>query len=516
MHSNRLWPIFLLGLTLAVATLSVYWQVGNHEFLNLDDPSFVAENVHVNSGFTEENIVWAFTSVSEPGWYPVTWLSHMLDVQLYGLDPRGHHLTNAFIHTAAALILFLFLFRLTNAPYRSIFVAALFALHPLHVESVAWVAERRDVLSAFFGFLALLLYTEYVRRQRLTSLYYLSLVVFVLGLLSKAVLVTLPFIMLLLDYWPLDRYGVTANSSASEPHAAISKFIFFLKEKTPFFVCSVIAAAITITVPTSTDILPSRLVQIPLSLRFANAVTAYVKYIVKTFFPTDLAVHYPFPAVIPLWQVIGSLIVLISISAAVIKYGKRQPYLVTGWFWFLVMLAPVLGIIPFGEHATADRYTYLSMTGIVIAVVWGITALTTKLPGRRLILALLSGGVILGATVMTQHQIGYWHDSISLFRRATQVTSHNDIAHTNLADGFLEKGYLDEAIKEYQAALKIQRNNYFARNGLGVAFQKSGNLEAAIKEYQGALMINPNYSDASHNLGIALKKRMQTNDVQRP
>jgi hypothetical protein len=377
------------------------------------------------------------------------------------------------------------------------------------------MAERRDVLSAFFGFLTLLLYAEFVLRRRVI-LYLLSLFAFAAGLMSKATLVPLPFIMLLLDFWPLDRYGLRAGSAEREPHSAFSRTIFLLKDKIPFIACSLVAAIITINVPTDTDLLPSRLMQIPLAMRLSNAVTAYLKYMAKTFWPTDLAVHYPFSDAIPAWQVICSLLVLISTTAAVIKYGRRQPYLVTGWFWFLIMLAPVLGIIPIGDHAIADRYTYLSMTGILIAVAWGINALTGKVPAQKLILALIAGVVVLGATVMTQRQVGYWHDSLSLFRHAIRVTSNNDIAHTNLGDALLEKGDLDNAIREYQDALKVRRNNYFAHNGLGVAFQKKGYLDAAIREYQVALMINPAYSDAHQNLGVALRTRQQSNSIQAP
>jgi tetratricopeptide (TPR) repeat protein len=334
--------------------------------------------------------------------------------------------------------------------------------------------------------------------------------------MSKAIVVTLPLIMMLLDYWPLDRYGLHAESPEREHQPAFPMAMKFLKGKIPFIACSLIAAIITINVPTYSDVSQARLAQIPLAMRFANALTAYLKYVAKTFWPADLAVHYPFPAAIPVWQVVGSLLVLIATTAAVIRYGRRHPYLVTGWFWFLVMLAPVLGIIPIGDHAIADRYTYLSMTGLLIAGAWGINALTSKLPNQRLILAVVAGFLIPGAAFMTHRQIRYWHDSVSLFRNAVQVTSNNDIAHTNLGDGLLEKGYLDEAIREYQEALKIQRNNYFAHNGLGVAYHKKGYLDEAIKAYQTALMINPDYSDAKRNLGVALQQRQQSNKITVP
>lgn len=507
MNMNKTHFTFLMGLMLAVITLAIYWKVANYEFINLDDPGFITENIHVATGLSLKNIVWAFTPEPGVGWFPVTWLSHMADVQMFGLNPRWHHLENVFIHVAAAVLLFTFLFRLTNGLWCSAFVAAMFAVHPLHVESVAWIAERRDVLSAFFCYLTLLLYSQYVIRRR-RSLYYFSLLSFVLGLMSKPILVSLPVIMTLVDFWRFADNGPTGTSPKPDretisPHT----WFLFLNDKIPFFVFSIISVIITITVPPDTNIIESTLIRIPLTVRLENAVNAYLIYLAKISWPTDLAVFYPFPAVAPLWHVIGSSVVLISITTAVILHGRRHPFLLTGWGWFLVMLVPVLGVIPIGDHLIADRYTYLSMTGILIMVAWGFDSLTKAMPCQKLIVALIAGSLVLGSAWATWNQINYWHDSISLFSHAIAVTSNNDVAHVNLGDAFLEKGNLDSAIKEYQEALKISPKNYFAHNGLGVAFHRKGNLDAAIKEYQDALRINPVYSDADANLGIAIEKK---------
>jgi tetratricopeptide (TPR) repeat protein len=503
MNMNKARLTFLMGLMLAVITLAIYWKVAHHEFINLDDPSFVTENIHVSTGLTLKNIIWAATPEPGVGWFPVTWLSHMADVQMFGLNPRWHHLENVFIHIAATVLLFIFLFRLTNGLWRSAFVAAIFAVHPLHVESVAWIAERRDVLSAFFGYLTLLLYSEYVIRRR-RALYYFSLLPFVAGLMSKPILVTLPIIMLLVDFWRFVDNNLTGTSlKAISPRI----WLLFLKDKIPFFVFSTISVIITVTLPTDTNVMVSRLIPIPLTVRLENAVNAYPTYLAKIFWPTDLSVFYPFPSAAPLWHVIGSSLILISITVAVIMHGRHHPYLLTGWSWFLVMLVPVLGIIPIGDHVIADRYTYLSMTGILIMVAWGFDSLTKTIRHQKLIVALIAGSVVFGSAWATCHQINYWHDSISLFNHAITVTSHNDIAHINLGDVFLEKGNIDSAITEYQEALKISPGNYFAHNGLGVAFHKNGNLDAAIKEYNEALKINPVYSDAKTNLSIAIENK---------
>jgi tetratricopeptide (TPR) repeat protein len=498
--------IILLGVAIAVITSTVYWQVGGHEFLNFDDDAYVVENSRVATGLTAANVVWAFTSVYQANWHPVTWLSHMADVELFGLNPRGHHLTSVAIHVASTLLLLLLLFRLTGSAWRSACVAALFALHPLHVESVAWVAERKDVLSGFFWFLTLLLYAGYVR-QRKPSLYLLTLLAFVLGLMTKPMLVTLPLVMLLLDFWPLDRFkpaAVTPGQPAWRCRCAA--LLPLVKEKFPFLVCSLLSSAITIYAQHHGGAIQT-VDSLPLGLRLENAATAYVKYLSKTLWPADLGVYYPLPAAIPAWQVVGALLLLLAATAAVVRGGRSQPYLVTGWFWFLVTLVPVIGLVQVGRQALADRYTYLPLVGLFIMAAWGIPALVARLPYRQAVLGLLAGAALIGSTALTWRQLGYWRDSIALYRHTLLVTAGSPTVHYNLGLALADRGHFDEAISEYRKALGMDANFIMAYNNLGLAFAGRGDLDAAIGEFRKALAINPEHSMTRNNLGAAFIQR---------
>jgi tetratricopeptide (TPR) repeat protein len=500
--SHRILSIVLISTALIVIILAVYMQVGNYEFTNFDDPEYVTENPHVSSGITGKNIIWAFTFVEENNWHPITWLSHMADVELYGMNPRGHHLTNVIIHTVSSLLLLFLLLRFTGSLWQSSFVAFLFALHPLHVESVAWVAERKDVLSAFFWFLTLFLYSEYASKRKLT-LYMLSLLTFVLGLMSKPMLVTLPIVMLLMDFWPLDRYRHEEQVQGQQRSVIGFSFTALVKKKIPFFACSLLSAVITIYAQNKGGAIKS-FDMIPFLLRVENALIAYVKYIFKTFWPQDLAVLYPFPFSIPLWEVIGSLLLLLLVSVATFRVRHRHPYLLVGWFWFLVTLLPVIGLIQVGLQSMADRYTYIPLTGLFIMAAWGVPNLTKGLQHREGILSLLAGGVIITSASLTWQQLGYWRDGISLFRHALQCTAGNYAAHNQLGNVIASKGDLDAAIKEYQEALRLDPNFSGAHYNLGRALASEGNLDAAIKEYQEALRLDPNFSGAHNNLGVAL------------
>ena len=506
MKVNGTRSIILLCLILFSVTLSVYWQTGNHEFLNFDDNEYVCDNLHVAKGVTGANIIWAFTSVEASNWHPVTWLSHMLDVQLYGMNPRGHHLTSVFIHAVSALLLFLLLFRLTGSPWQSSFVAALFALHPLHVESVAWVAERKDVLSAFFCFLTLLLYSEYVAKRK-SPLYILSLSSFVLGLMAKPMLVTLPVIMLLMDFWPLNRYCLKEREPGQDNLLdRLSPFTTLLKEKIPFFVCSLFSATITIYAQHKGGAIRN-FVEMPFWLRTENAVVAYVKYLAKTLWPLDLAVLYPFPSSIPLWQVFCSLLILLLVSVATVRAGRRHPYLVVGWAWFLVTLLPVIGLFQVGNQSMADRYSYIPIIGLFIMAAWGVPVLTKELKYSRSILALLACAVMIASAALTWQQLRFWQDHVSLFRHTLQVTSGNFMAHDSLGVVLAKKGDQDAAIREYRDALAINPNYALAHFNLGIALAKVGNLDEAIREYREAIRINPNFTTAFFNLGIALAQK---------
>lgn len=491
-----------------VITLVVYWQVENHGFLNYDDDMFVYNNPHVAEGITGPNLVWAFTSDHAAIWHPLTWISHMADVQLYGMDPRGHHLTNVFIHATTTILIFLFLVRLSGSIWRSAFVAALFALHPLHVESVAWVAERKDVLSAFFWFLTLLLYAEYVAKRK-PLLYWLSLCTFALGLMSKPMLVTLPAVMLLVDFWPLNRFSPDKDKHKPGQRRLLerlSPLIPLVREKLPFIACSLLSAAATLYAQQNGGAMHS-IESFPFGLRMENALIAYAAYLGKTLFPHSLAVFYPYPSAYPLWQVAGSLLVLLLVSVATIRARRQYPYLAMGWFWFLVTLVPVIGLVQVGWHSMADRYTYIPLTGLFIMAAWGVPALAKGLRYRQRVLALLAGGVIIASAATTWQQLGYWRDSVSLFSHALQVTSNNYMAHNNLGIAFGEKGDIDAEISEYREALAIAPNFAVGYFNLGTALGRKGDRDAAISMYRKTLALDQNNFEAHNNLGIALGEK---------
>jgi tetratricopeptide (TPR) repeat protein len=446
---------------LIVIILSVYMQAGNHQFV-FDDEAYVTSNPHVASGLTKENIIWAFTSVHAANWHPITWLSHMADTQFYGLNPRGHHLTNVGIHAVNVLLLLFLLFRTTSALWQSAFVAALFALHPLHVESVAWVAERKDLLSALFCFLTLFFYSEYVMKQKAT-LYILALFSFMLGLMSKPMLVTLPLVMLLMDFWPLDRFRHTDREHIFMHHSGRLRTL--IKEKIPFFACSLCSSAVTIYAQHKGGAMVD-LVVIPFHLRLENALSAYIKYIGKILWPCDLAVFYPFPLTIPLWQTLGSLFVLLLLSVAAIRARRRYPYFAVGWFWFLVTLLPVIGIIQVGMQSMADRYSYIPVIGLFIMVAWGAAELAKNVRQSQGLLALFAGAVLVVSTVLTSQQLGYWYDSISLYRHTLKVTTGSSLMHYNLGAALANNGDLDEAIREFQEAIRLDPDNFRAHKNL--------------------------------------------------
>jgi protein O-mannosyl-transferase len=495
--------VFSLCLVLAIMTLSVYLQVGSHQFISFDDYQYVRDNPHVSGGITGKNVLWAFTSIEASNWHPVTWISHMADVQLYRMNPRYHHLTNVVIHTASSLLLLLLLLRCTGSLWKSSFVAALFALHPLHVESVAWVAERKDVLSAFFGILTLFFYSGYLARKT-PGRYLLALFSFLLGLMSKPMLVTLPVIMLLMDYWPLGRYR--QENQGQSARQLMGRMLSLIKEKTPFFALTLPSVVLTIYAQHQGGSVAG-LKEIPLLLRTGNALIAYVKYIGKILWPSDLAIFYPLPTAVPLWQVIGSLLILVLLSTGAIRAGRRYPYLVLGWFWFLITLLPVIGLIQVGGQSMADRYTYLPALGLFIMAAWGVPDLVRRLRHREGILALLAGMVIIASTALTWKQIGYWQDGISLYRHALQVTSNNHLANFNLAVDLTEKGDLDGAIQAYRASLEGNTFISEAHNNLGFVLAKKGDWDAAIKEYQASLWMNPKDTRCLLNLGDAFSQQ---------
>jgi protein O-mannosyl-transferase len=526
-------------IALSAITLLLYLPSLKGDFVNYDDPDYVTSNAQVQKGLTGESIRWAFTTGHASNWHPLTWLSHMLDYQLYGLKSTGHHATNLFFHTANVLLLFWVLWRLTKNVWPSAVVAALFAWHPLHVESVAWVSERKDVLSTFFWLLTMLAYAEYVKRAgsgggRSKLFYGLSLIAFALGLLSKPMLVTLPCVLLLLDYWPLNRLNFDKESRAVWPK--------LLLEKLPFFILA-IAHSVTTFLVQKTGGAVSSLQTIALGERIANAFVSYLRYVGKMFWPVNLSILYPHPhpAKWPLLLVIASVVFVFVMSVAAALWGRKSRYLFVGWFWFLGTLVPVIGLVQVGIQAMADRYSYIPHIGLFIVLAWGVAELTGSWKQRQEILALTGTVMLLICLALTYNQITYWRDSITLFTHATQVTKNNYLAYNNLGHWLDNKGKVDEALENYRKSIEINpnydeaQNNigyvlakkgkpeesipyYFAslrlnpnraevHNNLGNAYADLGKLDEAIAEYQAALKINTNYSDAYNGIGISLAKK---------
>jgi protein O-mannosyl-transferase len=525
--------ILFVYITLAVVTLAVFWQVNQYGFVNFDDEVYVTDNSHIQSGITLDGLRWAFSTTEAEFWHPLTWLSLMLDHQLYYLNAGGYHLTNLILHIMSALLLFWLFNRMTGVIWRSAFVAALFALHPLHVESVAWIAERKDVLSAFFWMLTLCLYVYYTEKPVIKR-YLLVLFCFACALMSKPMVITLPIVMILLDYWPLGRLqsqeiltttdialvaakkGKKKNKSEkealkknispprvqklSEPRIAGIVPLWQLREKTPFFILSAIFVIITLLAQQNPTIK-----NFPLGSRFANAPVSFVTYLEKTFWPHDLAFFYPFSEQLPVWQVLGAVILIIVITIAVIAVVKRLPYLFVGWLWYAVTLLPVIGIVRVGVHAMADRYTYLPSIGIAIMLAWGIPLLFRRKDIRKI---LFPAGIafLTIVAVLTWKQCGYWKNSVTLFNHALQVTTNNYITHTNLASVLLGEGKVEKAIEHYNEAIRIKSDEAYPYFGRGLAYFRLGQQQHAIEDYSEAIRLKPDFADAYNSRGKVYAK----------
>ncbi len=473
-------------LLLAVAVVVLYAPVARYPFINYDDSQYLLENANVSAGLTFNNLQWAFTAFYQANWHPLTWLSHMLDVQLFGLDPAGHHLSNVLLHGANTLLLYLFLFRTTSARWRSAFVAALFALHPLHVESVAWVAERKDVLSTFFGMSTLLAYGRYARNPGPGG-YLLTGSCFALSLLSKPMLVTLPCLLLLLDFWPLQRWQRTGP-------------VRLVAEKLPLLALSVSASLITYAAQNTGIVNP----YVQLKFRLANAVIAYGAYLYRMVWPKGLAILYPVDYAIPAWETaaVGSMLAIVTIL--VLRQGGRFPYLPVGWFWYLGLLVPVIGLVNVGYQATADRYTYLPLVGVFIMLAWGAADFAGENRQRQKTMTAMAVVILICLAGAARWQLGFWRSSSALFSRAVAVTVNNYVAWNNLGAAYQSEEKYGAAIRAYEAALAINPSQAPPHNNLGLILAKQGRLVAAVAHYQTALTLQPGYSDASSNLGVAL------------
>lgn len=496
---------------LLVATGAVYRQVSGHQFVNFDDGKYITENYVVQGGLTGEGVRWAFTTVHASNWHPLAWLSHMLDVQLFGLHAGAHHLVNVLFHAANAVLLFLVLLQMTGARWPSAFVAALFALHPLHVESVAWVAERKDILSALFWMITMLSYAWYVRRPGRTR-YLLTLCAFALGLMSKPMLVTLPFVLLLMDYWPLGRLRfrrIAYRSFPPDPGRPAGDGVSrsaVIKEKIPFIALSVVSGIITLYAQQHGGAVAS-IKSVPFAFRAVNALVAYAAYLGKTFWPLHLAVIYPLPPVLTLVQgaVAGSIVA--GITALAVRSVRRHPYVLTGWLWFLGTLVPVIGLVQVGRQSMADRYTYIPLIGIFIIIAWGLHSAVRNSRIRRIAASVAAGLALTVLAALTWVQTGYWKDGITLFRHAAVTVFDNFIAHEGLAYALAKKDRLDEANYHYSEALRISPDYELALTGISNVLVRQGKIEAAVRYADKALRLYPDSAEAQFSMGyIRLKQ----------
>ena len=502
-HLNLMVSLFLI-----LAIIVAYGQMSSLDFVNYDDQEYVTENGHVQEGLTVKGLIWAFKTFHSANWHPLTWLSHMLDCELYGLDPMGHHWTNLQFHMANTLLLFFILQLMTGELWRSAFVAALFALHPLHVESVAWISERKDVLSTFFGMLTILAYYRYVKQPCLIN-YLLTILFFGLGLMAKPMLVTFPFLLLLLDFWPLKRFQLKNNyllQSDGVKYFGFQESFRLILEKVPLFILVVVSSSLTFLAQQSKGAVAA-LEALPLKTRVANSLVSYVSYVFKAIWPNDLAVIYQHPGdTLPIWQICGAAFLIVSVILLTIYLSKQYPYVMVGLFWYLGTLVPVIGLVQVGEQAMADRYTYIPLIGIFIIITWGVSDLLKKWHYRKIFFKVSAVIILSALTTCTFFQVGHWKNGITLFENAVKVTENNFQAHNNLGIA-LGPVDLDRAISHYKEALRIYPNYGMALNNLGNALSDKGNYDEAVLYFTKALKIIPHEARVHNNLGIVLQKR---------
>jgi len=489
----------LICLLLALVTLAVYWPVLDAGFINYDDQGYVTDNPCVKAGLTWPGVVWAFTTDHTGNWHPLTWLSHMLDCQLFGMKAGGHHLSNVALHIINALLLFLVLGNLTGALWRSAMVAALFALHPLHVESVAWVSERKDVLCMLFWILTVGAYAKYARVPTAAS-YALVLLLFAFCLMAKPMGVTLPFVLLLLDYWPLKRIAFPLR------HTLRSVLLHLVWEKLPLLALAILSSVVTLIVQHRAGAVAA-VSALPIELRLANALASYVLYLKKMLWPTGLAPLYPYSVSAPIELMAVAVLVLAGFSLLAFKCSRQRPYLVVGWLWYLGTLVPVIGLVQVGNQSMADRYTYIPLTGLFICVVWGAADLTANWRCRTPILAAAAALTLIPYCVLTTAQAWQWKDSETLFRHTLAVTADNAIAHYNLGCVLVTQGKINEAADHFAEVVRILPTFADARSDLGQALVRQGKIEDAIASFHQALRYNPNFRQAHFGLASVLTEQ---------
>lgn len=493
LNSEKISP-FTIALVLAVCTLLAFYPVLQSGFINYDDPSYVTANSHVKAGLSFESIGWAFSTFFFYNWHPLTWISHMLDVQLFGLNPLGHHLTSLLLHIGNSILLFVLFRRMTNNTWKSAFVAALFALHPLHVESVAWVSERKDVLCTLFGLLAAMAYVEHARTAR-KGAYLLCAVLFMAGLMAKPMLITLPFVLLLLDYWPLKR--LQPEGDCHFRSAPLSRLIL---EKIPLVALSLISVVITVLAQKKGGALHGNN---SLLHNAGNAAVSYISYIFNMFWPAKLAVYYPLHSVqLYSGKIALAAVILIAVTGAVIITGRRFPFLAVGWLWYLGTLVPVIGFIQVGEHALADRYTYIPLIGLFVILAWGGAALGERMRLPKAMLFGVALVILTACALLTNLQARRWHDSVTLFSHAVAVTEDNDLAHKNLGAALASRGQFEEALVQVTESLRIkpEPREYVSQGWL---YLKLGKNPQAAQSCRQALALAPDDDKGHFILGLA-------------
>jgi Flp pilus assembly protein TadD len=512
--------LVLVSLALAAMTAFAFWRVGTFDFINFDDELYVTQNPQVQHGLTVEGVRWAFTTFHATNWHPLTWLSHMLDCQLFGMRAGMHHASSLLLHVLDSLLLFWLLVGMTGAFWRGALVAALFALHPLHVESVAWVAERKDVLSAAFWLLTTWAYVAYARR-RSPALYLGAVALFACGVLAKPMVVSLPFTLLLLDVWPLGRLSLKRGAEAQEravrpqPRADRGKpgarppgtrrrsVSGLLLEKVPFFALAAFSSLMTFLAQHRGGAVAT-LTWIPASQRWPNAVVSYVAYLVKLVWPSHLCIYYPFVRFLPPWKVAGAGVLLVIITVLVLWQWRRRPYLAVGWLWYVGTLLPVIGLVQVGGQAMADRYTYIPSTGIFVLVVWGLAEAGTRWRLQPWLAAAPCGLLLLGLLVSTRHQVGFWRDSVTVYQRALTVAPDSPLMSKDYGVTLMRLGKLDEARPYLARAVRLDPSYGDAYFGLGLVCEKQRDTTAAMNSYERALRLMPDHADAHMRLGVLL------------
>ena len=515
---------YLIVIFIIVASFIVYGRILGNGFVSFDDYRYITENNHIKSGINPESIKWAFSAVVDSHWHPLTWLSHMLDWSLFKDHAGGHHLISLLLHIGASLLLFFFLNRTTNNLWSSAFVAALFALHPLRVESVAWAAERKDVLSMFFGLAALYAYALYAESSKISQ-YFLCLILFSLSLMAKSMLVTLPFVLLLLDYWPLGRWPKVLKNEGGRCYVdPLEKEVFapiksrsqligrLLWEKAPFIFLTIVSSIVTFWAQNKGGAVVS-MEYLPFPERIANAIISYVSYLGKIFWPVDLAVFYPYEHSFPLWQILLSCLILIGITIVVTYAIKNLPFLFVGWFWYLGTLIPVIGLVQVGKQALADRYTYLPSIGIAIMLAWGIPLLFQHEYIRKKILFPAGTAYLVIMAVLTWQQCGYWKNSTALFNHALQVTKNNYLAHNARGITYGELGQYQLAIEDFNKAISLKQDYADAYYNRGYAYTNLGQYQRAIEDYNEVIRLKPDNEEARRLLKFALEMEQQQKRV---